>query len=502
MSEQQSLPVQEIAALLWRRRALIAIVFAVGLTTVAVLAWLQPPTYRASAKLMVTSARAHIAVSPDANDRPRVDPVTESDLNSEVAMLSSTALLREVLEPYRDQLVPPQPTVLGRIVTVLSYPLGVPNSIYRAIHGLPPGSMLDDWVEDASKHLTVAEVGRSDLIEVAYENRRPEWAAELVNNLVSHHVERHVRLNQQASAQQFYESQRELLTGKLHEAETALRSFYEREGIDSTSTGLSALRDRVSQLATALADAETELAESSAEADFLGHALTVLPKGGSAPAAAVGAAAPTSSVGLIRNRIVELQLQRSQLLAQYAPTSMKVSDLDRQIAEAHRLLEQEKQGAPSTSDPTLQTLTGNLTQTQARTAALQARTASLRAQLDSSRTQLAHLDSITSEQERLEQEVNTAKQSLATYVKKEEEARFSDALDESRIVNVAIVDRAAVPETPEKSKRTATIMLGAVMSLAAGLGLAFVRDRLDPSVKSGSEARRISGLPVLAEIPS
>ena len=492
---EPALPIQEITALLWRRRSLIAVVFAVGLVTVIVLAWLQPPMYRAVAKLMVTSARATITVSPDANERPRVQPVTEADLSAEVAMLSSTSLLGEVLEPYGER-VAQAPSAFGRITRALLYPLSIPSRIYRDIHGVPPDSALDERVSSALPHLSVAGVGRSNLIEVAYEDRRPEWAAELVNNLVSHHVERHVRMNQEASAQQFYETQRELLTGTLRSAETALRTFYEREGIAATGAGLPALRDRVVQLETALADAQTELAENSAEADYLGHAMTTLPTQAGAPAG------PQSSTGLIKNRIVELELQRSQLLTQYAPTSMKMSDLDRQIVEARRLLEEEKRGAGDVGDPTRQTLVGNLTKTQARTAALQARVTALRQQLVGGRTSLAHLDSIASEQERLEQEVEAAKQSLATYLKKAEEARFSNALDESRIVNVTVVERANVPRAPMRSKRTLTILLGAVVSLAAGLGVAFLRDRVDPSVKSGSEARRISGLPLLAEIPS
>jgi len=496
---EQSLPIQEITELLWRRRGLIAVVFAVGLVTVVVLAWLQAPTYRAAAKLMVTSARATITVSPDANERPRVDPVTEADLASEVSMLSSMSLLREVLEQSYDQAATgPPPGLFTRVMAFPYYLLHLPGQIYRAIHRLPPESGLDLLADETSKRLSVTPVGRSNIIDVAFEDRRPAWAAELVNNLVSHHVERHVRLNQQASAQQFYESQRALLTDKLHDAETALGGFYEREGIDSTGTGLPALRDRVLQLETALADAETELAESTAEADYLGRAMTTMPKD-AAPGPVAGL---TSSSSLIKNRIVELELQRSQLLSQFAPTSMKVSDLDRQIAEARRLFEQEKQGGSGPSDPARQTLEANLTQTQARAAALQARAASLRAQLDASRTQLAHLDSVASSQERLEQEVKAAKESLATYLKKAEEARFSNALDESRFVNVVVIDRATVPTMPQASKRTMTIALGAVISLVAGIGLAFVRDRLDASVKSGSEARRISGLPLLAEIPS
>jgi capsular polysaccharide biosynthesis protein len=40
------------------------------------------------------------------------------------------------------------------------------------------------------------------------------------------------------------------------------------------------------------------------------------------------------------------------------------------------------------------------------------------------------------------------------------------------------------------------------MSLLAGVGLAFLRDRLDPAVKSAAEAHGVTGLPILAEVSS
>jgi capsular polysaccharide biosynthesis protein len=43
---------------------------------------------------------------------------------------------------------------------------------------------------------------------------------------------------------------------------------------------------------------------------------------------------------------------------------------------------------------------------------------------------------------------------------------------------------------------------GILMSLLAGIGLAFLRDRLDPAVKSAAEAHGVTGLPILAEVSS
>ena len=47
-----------------------------------------------------------------------------------------------------------------------------------------------------------------------------------------------------------------------------------------------------------------------------------------------------------------------------------------------------------------------------------------------------------------------------------------------------------------------SVLAGVLASLAAGAFAAFVRDRLDPAVKSRVEAERLAGAPVIAEIPS
>jgi uncharacterized protein involved in exopolysaccharide biosynthesis len=191
-------------------------------------------------------------------------------------------------------------------------------------------------------------------------------------------------------------------------------------------------------------------------------------------------------------------------LSKFAPTSMKIQDLDRQIEEARHLLAAEKESGGTdveVANPAHQRLELLLAQAQAQMAALRARAEALRTQIVADAGKLEHLDQIASEQERLDREVVGAKESLQNYTKKLEEARFSDALDESRIVNVSIVEPAAPPLAPLPSKRGTVFGMGVAMSLFAGIGLAFARDRLDPAVKGGAEAQQVTGLPILAEIP-
>lgn len=506
MSEQQQqIPWRDLIAVLHRRRALVLQVFLAGVLTVAIGLWLKGPTYRATATMMVTADRAKIAVSPDANTRAIVDRVTDEDLNSEATLLHSDALLREVLQPYWDQRGPEKPPSLpsrlvSGVMSIVTFPLRIPSLMYRLIHDVPAPTEFDNWVSEAAQHVWVSPVSKSSLIEITYESNNPEWAAEFVNKLVAQHIERHTRLNQQSEARAFYEKQRELLAKKSSESETALQQFYQREHVEPTAEQRGGMRARLGQLQTTLANSETELAEGTARVEFLTTEIRNYPK--NIPTQERVAESSTSQ--LIKPKIVELQMQRTQLLSNYAPTSVKVQDLDRQIAEAKRLLKEQKDTSDTTTavNPAYQALEVDLAQTKAQMAAVKARVESLRTQIADFRTKVDHLDEIASEQQHLEQQLASAKEAFGTYAKKEEEARFTSAMDESSIVNLAIVERAQPPNAPEKTKSMMIFAIGAIMSLLSGVGLAFLRDRLDPAVKSASEAQGVTGLPILAEVSS
>jgi uncharacterized protein involved in exopolysaccharide biosynthesis len=506
MAEQQEFPWRDLVAVLHRRRTLIMQVFLAGITTVVIGIWLRGPVYRATATLMVTADRAKVAVSPDADTRPTVDRVTDEDLNSEAQLLKSEALIREVLRPYWEGLPPAEPkNVVFRFVRgairVITFPLRVPGLLYRTLHHVEPPTAFDDWVEQTATHVGVSPVGRSNLIEISFDASNPSFSAEFVNKLIAQHIERHTRLNQQSEARQFYEKQRELLAQKSAEAEASLRQFYRRENVEPTAEQHTGMRARLAELQLTLANSETELAEGTARVGFLRDEIKNHPKS----IATAEHVAESASSQLIKPKIVDLELQRTQLLSTYAPTSVKVKDLDRQLQEARRLLKEQKDTTSDTTtsvNPAYQTLEVDLAQTQAQMAAVKARVDTVRSQIADYRTQVAHLDEIAAEQGHLEQQLAAAKEAYGTYAKKEEEARFSSALDESSIVNIAIAERAEMPTSPEKSKSMIIFAAGTFMSLLAGVGLAFLRDRLDPAVKSAAEAHTATGLPILAEVSS
>ena len=102
---------------------------------------------------------------------------------------------------------------------------------------------------------------------------------------------------------------------------------------------------------------------------------------------------------------------------------------------------------------------------------------------------------------RLEREALRNREAYAKYVIKQEEARISAALDRNKILNLSIVESAQVPYEPVAPQKALVIILAGVLGLITGLGIAFLRERFDPTVKTPWEVEMYAGLPVLTALP-
>lgn len=67
--------------------------------------------------------------------------------------------------------------------------------------------------------------------------------------------------------------------------------------------------------------------------------------------------------------------------------------------------------------------------------------------------------------------------------------------------NVQIIDPAPLPVSPVEPNRIRNVLLGALVGLALGVGLAFLLEYLDRSVKTEEQAEELLGIPVLGCVP-
>src|SRR5262249_59152734 len=68
--------------------------------------------------------------------------------------------------------------------------------------------------------------------------------------------------------------------------------------------------------------------------------------------------------------------------------------------------------------------------------------------------------------------------------------------------NLRVIEPADVPGSPIGPMRLRTILIGFLVSLIGGIGLAFFLEYLDNTVKSVEDVVRFAQLPTLAVIPS
>ncbi len=99
----------------------------------------------------------------------------------------------------------------------------------------------------------------------------------------------------------------------------------------------------------------------------------------------------------------------------------------------------------------------------------------------------------------MSQEIETNTQSLNTLLQKQRELQLT-ANDRPNEVSVATSAR--LPRSPIGPNRLRNIFVAFLLSLAAGIGLAFLLDFLDDTVKSVDDVDRYIHLPALAMIPS
>lgn len=125
----------------------------------------------------------------------------------------------------------------------------------------------------------------------------------------------------------------------------------------------------------------------------------------------------------------------------------------------------------------------------------------VQARLDDAREQILELGRRVSREgksDELSAELQIATGTYTTLAEKLEQLKINEQLEigSGRVVSVAVEDLTPIAPRPVRNA-----MLGLVVGLALGLGMAFLYEYLDDTIKSTDEAERIFGAPVIGTIP-
>ena len=98
-------------------------------------------------------------------------------------------------------------------------------------------------------------------------------------------------------------------------------------------------------------------------------------------------------------------------------------------------------------------------------------------------------------------EVECLRRLLNDLETKQSTTQVSARLSGTRTSNISIIDPAEVPESPVSPRKKMNVILALLIGLFGGVGLCFVLEYLDNTVKGPEDAEKMTGLPSLGVIP-
>jgi uncharacterized protein involved in exopolysaccharide biosynthesis len=477
--ERRSLPtLRDIASVIFRQRGLILAVFVAVIAIFALSGgWVRK--YQAHMKIIVLRQRTDSIVTTGAS-APSQDAaaITEEDLNSEVELLKSEDLLRNVVVSLNLQRR--SWTQLGRF--------NEQTAIASAVNRL-------------AKDLDVQPVRKTDVIEVKYSSTDPQLAARVLDAVSAAYLEKHRVVRHPSGEFRFFDQQAEQFRRGLEQAQARLGEFSNKSGVVSAQLE----RDLTLQR---LADFDATAHQAQASADETAQRIRSIQSQLSAMQPRLTTAVRTGEnpqlMQQLKATLLNLQLKRTELLTKYDPSYALVREVDKEIDETTSAISSEQRKPPqeetTDQDPTYSLLRSELAKEQEDLRGLKARAVAIRSVAAEYRETARNLEQRGITQNDLERVEKTEEENYLLYQKKREEARISDALDQRGILNVAMAEPPSVPALPTQSpaKTSAiTLALAFFVSFSAG----FIADYSDPSFRTPDEVVAYLDLPVLASLP-
>jgi uncharacterized protein involved in exopolysaccharide biosynthesis len=472
---------RDLLAVVFRQRRLILISFAFVFLAVVLYGVFVPP-YQSEMKVLVRRGRVDpVVTSTPSQAEFEREGVTEEELNSEVELLHDDEILRTVVRHA------------GLISEGRSW--------FWSLFGDNQDRQLARAVRRINKRLTVEPVRKATLITVSYKSSDPVQAANVLHSLAAAYLERHETLHRPSGEFKFFDQQVVQARGGLEEAELQLMRFGADQGVTSAALERDMALQKFSEADANARQTQVSIAATTERAHVLERKLSLLPE---RITTQIRDSDNPQLMEKMKARLLELQLNRTKLLAKYEPSYRPVQEIDREIAETRAAVTAEDKSPirerTSDQDPNHEWAKAELLKTQVELNAMSAHATAENDLLAHYREAASQLGDHAIEQEQLLHDLKATEEKYLLYLNKREEARIGDALDQGGILNVTIAEQATVPALPELSGLTFGF-IGLACATAVSVTLAFVTDYLNPAFRTPDEIVAYLGSPVLASLP-
>jgi uncharacterized protein involved in exopolysaccharide biosynthesis len=439
---------------------------------------LVPRQYKSEMEILVQNNRGDDQITPQRTmGTVTVNGVTEEQLNSEIELLRSRSLANVAVDPKWNE---------------------------HAAATMTPEQLrnLDKSVAQFNKHLSVELVRKSNIIHVSFTARDPQTAAQTLTRLLNAFLAKQREIAQPPGTAQFFASEAARYKGELDQAQKDLASYQQQHNIVSLGDTEQTKDREINDAQTELRSIDAKIGEESQRINTQVGQLKAIPD----RQATQERTLPNDySVERLNTMLAELANKRTSLLTKFNPADRMVQEIDRQIADTKSALNNARQMTSqehSTDvNPVWQTVTGSIVQNQAERQALKARRSILENQIASLKDSLASTEGSTVAFTTLRQKVADLDSNYQLYTQKSNEARMEDAMNENRLLNVAVAQSPIFSATPIRPKPVLDLALGTFTAVFLASFVVFFAEMSRTTFATPREVRRLSHFPLFATVP-
>ena len=405
-----------------------------------------------------------------------VDYYDPADLDTEVRILKSDLLALQVIRQLN---LDRQPEEVKSKTS---------SSLELTADGLQPDSAKTSAaLSDFKNNLQVSLVPNTRIIEIRYRSADKNLAARVVNTLAATYVEQNFKTRFESTMQASDWLSKQLVDLQI-KVETSQEKLvkYQKEheilGIDEKQNITTAKLDELNRELTTAESVRMEKESiyhlvQSGDTDSIVAAANV-------DGAARGSSANSALLEKLREQQADLKIQVAQLSTQFGPSYPKLAQLNSQLKEVEAQIQGEMRKVAAR-------LRGDYM------AAVQ-RESMLRSALEQQKQQANKLNESAIEYSLLKRDVDANRTLSEGLLEKLKEAGVTAGL---RSNNFRIVDAARVPTSPSGPNILRNLAFALALGLSTGIGLAFLLESMDNTVRTPEQAQTISSLPSLGMIP-
>lgn len=283
-----------LAALFRRRRRMIGI-FVVVLALGALAVLLAPRLYETRARILVKYTSEYVYRPEVGESRLPIALAPEEILNSEMSILTSDELIREVIEE-----------------------LGL-ETLYPGSFGRPPS--MEQAARIFRKNLSAEGVRRSTVLQVSFKHPDPELSARALRSLVDRFERKHVNVFSEGTLG-FLEDQLRAYGERLKRSDQRLEAFRQEHGVFEYGEQMNLLLRERAELEAAGRQADVELAEAQRQLAPMRRSLE-RPR-------------PPEVNAAIQTDVIRLEGEAQARRARQAAVAGQLETLDRKIRDMER----------------------------------------------------------------------------------------------------------------------------------------------------------------------